>query len=193
MVDSQILHQDMAKLFLHSSKPTDKYKFFLKGTQLEQLADEYQVLFDKTQAVQAIARQKKERLVDLRDTMRQAHNAWREIEAVRNVGADIRKRKNELAWCHVVEIEKETQAAVNKQADEESTIERIGEKLAAAQKELDEATRALEQAEKEQTDDDAGEALNNELKEVTIKIREITAQISEARVRRSTFRVTLLA
>lgn len=102
----QILHQDMAKLFLHSSKATDKYRFFLKGTQLEQLMEEYTVLFDQTQALQAITRSKKDKLDELKENMKAAHAAWQEIEKAKNVETNIRKLKNELAWTHVVEIEK---------------------------------------------------------------------------------------
>lgn len=96
----------MAKLFLHSSKPQDKYRFFLKGTQLEQLLEEYQVLFHQTQALQQITRTKKDRLEELKEKMKEAHAAWKEIEQARNVESNIRKLKNELAWTHVVEIER---------------------------------------------------------------------------------------
>lgn len=95
----------MAKLFLHSSKPTDKYRFFLKGTQLEQLLEEYQDLLHKTQALRAIANSKKDRLEELKDKMKIAHTKWKEMENFKNVEQNIVKMKNELAWTHVQEIE----------------------------------------------------------------------------------------
>lgn len=36
-----ILNQDTARTFLNSSEPSDKYKLFMKGTQLEQIEAEY--------------------------------------------------------------------------------------------------------------------------------------------------------
>ena len=36
-----VLTQDMARQFLNSSTPSDKYKFFMKGTQLEHLDGDY--------------------------------------------------------------------------------------------------------------------------------------------------------
>lgn len=95
----------MAKLFLHSSKPTDKYRFFLKGTQLEQLLEEYQALFHQTQALRAITESKKERLGELKEKMKAAQSKWQEMERHKNVESTIVKMKNELAWTHVVEVE----------------------------------------------------------------------------------------
>lgn len=37
-----VLTQDMARQFLNNSTPSDKYKFFMKGTQLEHLDGDYQ-------------------------------------------------------------------------------------------------------------------------------------------------------
>ena len=36
-----VLTQDMARQFLNDSSPSDKYKFFMKGTQLEHLDGDY--------------------------------------------------------------------------------------------------------------------------------------------------------
>lgn len=59
---------------------------------------------------------------------------------------------------------------------------RIEQKLQAAQKEFDGAVAKLAEAEAAQNEDDAGEALTNELKQVTEKIKQITSQMSDARV-----------
>lgn len=39
-----VLTQDMARQFLNDSTPKDKYKFFLKGTQLQALKDDYSLM-----------------------------------------------------------------------------------------------------------------------------------------------------
>jgi len=38
-----ILNQEMSKRFLASTDPSDKYKFFMKSTHLEQMILDYQV------------------------------------------------------------------------------------------------------------------------------------------------------
>lgn len=46
-----ILTQDSARQFLSASNARDKYKFFMEGTQLQQLIDAYNVLTDKIEAL----------------------------------------------------------------------------------------------------------------------------------------------
>jgi chromosome segregation ATPase len=95
----------MAKMFLHSSKPQDKYMFFLKGTQLSQLYDEYGEILQQIDTIKRIVKSKKERLDDLKTVMNEAKSKWKKIEENKNVEITIKKLKNELAWTHVVEIE----------------------------------------------------------------------------------------
>lgn len=64
-------------------------------------------------------------------------------------------------------------------------------KLRAAERELEEAQARLTEAQTAQDDDSALERLNQEMKEVAAKIKEITSQMAEARV--SLVHVTLLA
>ena len=42
-----ILTQDNARMFLSASNARDKYKFFMEGTQLQQLNDQYSVMVEK--------------------------------------------------------------------------------------------------------------------------------------------------
>ena len=76
----------------------------------------------------------------------------------------------------------QTNEVVKKQTQEEEKIKKIEEKLQAAQKELEEATAKREEADAAQADDDAGEALLNEMEQIKAKIKDIMAQMSEAKV-----------
>ncbi len=55
-----VLTQDSARMFLSSNTPKDKYKFFTKGTQLQQLSDDYQTLSDKLDTIESILAPKKD-------------------------------------------------------------------------------------------------------------------------------------
>jgi len=79
--------------------------FFLKGTQLFQLHEEYAEILLQIDTIKRIVKQKKDRLDDLKTTMNEAKGRWKEIEENKNVENNIKKLKNELAWTHVVEIE----------------------------------------------------------------------------------------
>lgn len=115
----------MAKVFLHSSKPKDKYTLFLKGTQLAQLTEEYNSLWEQMQHLKAITDDKGARLKELKQKQREAQQAWKEIEQARGLEGQITLLKNELAWTQVVDIEKATEEAVKEQLDEETKLKRI--------------------------------------------------------------------
>lgn len=96
----------MAKVFLHSSKPKDKYNFFLKGTQLAQLTQEYNALHEQMNNIKHIVHAKGDRILELKQKMKETQTAWQEIEKARNVEVQIRQFKNELAWVLVEDIKK---------------------------------------------------------------------------------------
>lgn len=103
-----VLTQDMARQFLSNSSPTDKYKFFIKGVQLEQLDQDYKLLQESIEKIEAkLVTQKddlnvlKERaakgaarlaLSDRQDTLRQKirtygrQMAWAQVEEQERVG-----------------------------------------------------------------------------------------------------------
>ena len=110
--DCQILSQDTAKVFLHSSKPQDKYTFFLKGTQLAQLTSEYGALYEQMSGIKAIINTKASRLHELEAKFKEARNAWKEIERVQGVETQIRELKHTLAWTSVQDVERVSHCAL---------------------------------------------------------------------------------
>jgi hypothetical protein len=49
-----VLTQDTSRQFLASSKPKDKYQFFLNGTSLTQLSDEYETILESLKKTETI-------------------------------------------------------------------------------------------------------------------------------------------
>lgn len=88
----------MAKSFLNSSKPQDKYNFFLKGTQLAQLTDEYNAVAEKVTSCKQIIEGKGGRLKDLQQNMKEAEAAWKQMKNARDAEVKLRNVENELAW-----------------------------------------------------------------------------------------------
>ncbi|KAI0632484.1 P-loop containing nucleoside triphosphate hydrolase protein [Trametes polyzona] len=96
-----ILTQDSARQFLAASTPTDKYKFFLKGTQLSQLSEEYQICLENISQTYKVLKRKAEVIPDLEEAVNEAQARWQEAEkavAQKNKVDELRK---ELAWAHV--------------------------------------------------------------------------------------------
>ena len=93
-----VLSQDQARQFLSASHAKEKYDFFLKGTQLTQLSDEYQVISENIQNARDATVRKKERLPVLREAADRAHSKYREATQAREQQQKLLAFKNELAW-----------------------------------------------------------------------------------------------
>jgi chromosome segregation ATPase len=101
-----VLSQDMARQFLSTSSPAEKYKFFVKGVQLEQLDQDYRLIEESVDQIEEKLRsqiqdlgflasrkdaaKKKLELSDQHDSLR---------ERIRNFG-------NQMAWAQVEEVER---------------------------------------------------------------------------------------
>ncbi len=100
-----VLTQDNARQFLNESNAKDKYKFFLKGTQLEGLKGEYDLLRINTGSQRAKA---DKILEDIEFLRKEAEKAVAKAKQASNVDA-MRKRErlyaDQIAWARVEEEE----------------------------------------------------------------------------------------
>ncbi|CAO2656318.1 Nn.00g051210.m01.CDS01 [Neocucurbitaria sp. VM-36] len=113
-----VLTQDMARQFLNNSTPKDKYKFFLQGTQLENLNRDYQQIEQSLELMNAKAEVKeadlgvlRKRMEDLAGKARRAEN----LERMRAKEADI---AHQAAWARVEQEEADLAKA-------EAEVERV--------------------------------------------------------------------
>ena len=87
-------------------------QFFLRGTQLSQLADEYNICHDNIKATFKTLAQKKGALPDLRTAFRDATLRFEEAAMAREQKKKIDELKKELAWAHVKAKEEEMAAKI---------------------------------------------------------------------------------
>ena len=101
-----VLTQDMARQFLNSSNPSDKYKFFMKGTQLEHLDADYRQMEESIDLIDdQIMKIEKDVEIYREDadtkrklqTMSERHNTLR--FTIRDLG-------RQMAWAQVEEQER---------------------------------------------------------------------------------------
>ena len=101
-----VLSQDMARQFLNSSSPSEKYKFFIKGTQLEQLDYDYRMIeqaLDEMQHKLGFQQDAvKERKKDYKELQRKVQLAERQ----HNMRDKFRNLTRQMAWAQVDEQEK---------------------------------------------------------------------------------------
>jgi len=101
-----VLTQDMARQFLNSSSPADKYKFFVKGVQLEQLDNDYTILCDSLDLVDTQMEHIDEGCKILKDEARKAEEKLKKSDRQENIREKIRMYGRQMAWAQVEEQEK---------------------------------------------------------------------------------------
>ncbi|XP_053192059.1 structural maintenance of chromosomes protein 6 [Scomber japonicus] len=100
-----ILNQEMSKQFLHSKSETDKYKFFMKATLLEQMKRDYiHIKHTKTVTRQQVERQE-ECLKDLKQEFLQRKERYENLSSISEMKEVLENLKKAMAWCLVREKE----------------------------------------------------------------------------------------
>ncbi|KAK5107163.1 hypothetical protein LTR62_001688 [Meristemomyces frigidus] len=149
-----VLSQDMARQFLSNSSPSDKYKFFMRGTQLETLDNDYNQMEELLDSITAKLSGRTEDITVLEDRFKKAERKKQRLDDVRKIDEKIRKVHKQHAWAQVgEEEEKLARYTENVAAGHDAVREK--EEAAEASSGLydghdqahEAATHALEQAE----------------------------------------------
>lgn len=101
-----VLSQDMARQFLSTSSPAEKYKFFVKGVQLEQLDQDYRLIEESVDQILEKLKSKQQDIKMLKsrkDTTQERLEISDRHESLRN---KIRNIRNQMAWAQVEDQEK---------------------------------------------------------------------------------------
>lgn len=102
-----VLTQDMARQFLNHSTPKDKYKFFLQGTQLENLNRDYQQIEQSLELMNAKAEVKKTDIGVLRKKMEDLAAKARRAENLERMREKEKEIAHQALWAQVEEEEEE--------------------------------------------------------------------------------------
>ncbi|OKL63400.1 hypothetical protein UA08_02093 [Talaromyces atroroseus] len=145
-----VLSQDMARQFLSSSSPAEKYKFFVKGVQLEQLDHDYRLI---EESVDQIKEKLDARRGDLNILKADKEKAQRRLELSdqrNNLRLRVRNIRGQMAWAQVEEQEKRRDnidmdiAEIDRQIiAAESDVGNLDARYEAAQRELATASGVL--------------------------------------------------
>lgn len=101
-----VLTQDMARQFLSNSSPAEKYRFFVKGVQLEQLDQDYQLLEETIDQIESklVNRGDDIKVLEERASKAAARLALSDKQdSLRN---KVRSYSRQMAWAQVEEQEK---------------------------------------------------------------------------------------
>ena len=135
-----VLTQDQARQFLSGASPTDKYKFFVKGVQLEQLYNDYELLADSIAQTEATFADKRAQVVALRSRRDKAKEVLDIVGRQREVRKRIESLAIQMAWSQV-----EEQETLLRSINDE--VRHIDERYLGAQGQAAAASAAFEAAE----------------------------------------------
>ncbi|KAA8645522.1 DNA repair protein SMC6 [Aspergillus tanneri] len=137
-----VLSQDMARQFLSTSSPAEKYRFFVKGVQLEQLDQDYRLIEESADQIEEKLKNREQDIEVLRhrrDAAKQRLEISDQHESLRN---RLRNTRSQMAWAQVEEQEKLLYSV-------DAELTRIHDRVTAADAELHMFDTAIQEADAE--------------------------------------------
>ena len=181
-----ILTQDMARQFLNSSTPYEKYKFFMKGTQLEHLDGDYLIVEQNLDTIEQDLWKKQEDLKVFEDRAQKAKNLLAMCEQQDTLRDMISHLSEMMAWVQVEEQE-ERLAVFNRK------LSRTDEKIAASDIKAAGLSQAFTQTEQlSENADRALEASRNALVPLQEEKNQMKEEFGSLKAEALTLQVDLL-
>jgi chromosome segregation ATPase len=165
-----VLTQDMARQFLNHSTPKDKYKFFLQGTQLENLSRDYQQIEQSLEVMNSKADVKETDLGVLRHRMEELEKKARRAQQLESMRAREAVLAKQATWAHVQEKEVELQDAID-------GLEKVDNAIQDREKAVEEASELYERA------DQAYEAAKQTVTDITTELEPVSQVAMEAKAK----------
>ncbi|NWX41284.1 SMC6 protein, partial [Steatornis caripensis] len=134
-----VLTQEMSKHFLQSKNEGDKYKFFMKATQLEQMKEDYSSIMKTKENTCIQIEQGVERLQELKLLYCEKKKRYKSIGFVNDMRNHLEDLKHKMAWAVVGEMEKEIQPIKEGIIAEEGNTEKFVQKLEECRVKVNEA------------------------------------------------------
>ncbi|KAM4633403.1 structural maintenance of chromosomes protein 6 [Polymixia lowei] len=124
-----ILTQEMSKHFLHSKGEGDKYRFFMKATQLEQMKDDFVYIKATKHITEDKVEQHAECLKDLKRTYLEKEDRYKSLASLDDMNTKLEELQKQMAWALVTELEKELQPVREKLQSDHQATEKFDEKV----------------------------------------------------------------
>ncbi|KAM4867526.1 structural maintenance of chromosomes protein 6 isoform 1-T1 [Thomomys bottae] len=134
-----VLTQEMSKQFLQSKNEGDKYKFFMKATQLEQMKEDYSYIMETKERTKEQINQGEERLTELKRQCLEKEERFQSIAGLSSMKTNLEYLKHEMAWAVVNEIEKQLNAIRDNIKIGEDRAARLNRKMEEQQVRLNDA------------------------------------------------------
>ncbi|CAL8392025.1 unnamed protein product [Arctogadus glacialis] len=140
-----ILTQEMSKHFLHSKGEGDKYKFFMKATQLEQMKFDFISIKTAKQYTEEKVSQNGECLRDLKKTYLEKEDSYKSLSSLDDMQAKLEELQKQMAWCLVAEMEAELLPVRQKLKSDQLSTQKFDDKVEEWKNKVTEGERKYKQ------------------------------------------------
>lgn len=131
-----VLNQDTSRNFLNSSDPKDKYKFFLKATQLEQMSTDYQLIIEQQDIIKSTLDRKQETLPPMLRQVQQLEEKYKDIAQLKTMKEQVEELKKERVWAEVIDAEKKLGPLAREEENHKTKLPRYDEKVQTCEEEV---------------------------------------------------------
>ncbi|EXJ95687.1 hypothetical protein A1O1_00810 [Capronia coronata CBS 617.96] len=190
-----VLSQDQARQFLGSSSQGEKYKFFMKGVQLEQLDQDYRLIEEQQENIRAKIEDKLPDLDDLKKKYERAKNKQELSQKYDSMLDKARDLRRIMAWAQVAEQESIRDSYAALVQEEDAKIAQAEARLAeldnifqdsdraatAAREAFDAATEVVQRIQEEKNEEKARQdEIKKETNEAVAEQRSIRSVLKDA-------------
>ncbi|KAI8978840.1 P-loop containing nucleoside triphosphate hydrolase protein [Trametes punicea] len=180
-VDNPMNILTQGEQFLSASTPADKYKFFLKGTQLSQLSEEYQTCMENISQTAKVLKRKAEVIPDLEEAMAEARSRWQEAQKAVEQKNKVDELRKELAWAHVASKQDELTKQLTEVAHIKHRVEKCETQVKQAEADREACNQKVASLEEELDALGNVENLTRRKEELGVHIKANKAKLSQLR------------
>ncbi|XP_015750805.1 PREDICTED: structural maintenance of chromosomes protein 6-like, partial [Acropora digitifera] len=124
-----VLNQDTSRNFLNSSDPKDKYRFFLKATQLEQVSSDYELIIEQQAIIKNTLDKKQETLPAMQRQVLVLEEKYKDIAQLKTMKEQVEELKKERVWAEVIATEKQLGPLSKEEGDQKAKLPRYEERV----------------------------------------------------------------
>ena len=189
-----VLSQDMTRSFISAKDPSEKYKHFIKGVQLEQLDQDYHLINENARTMIPKLQLAKDEVDSKKQLLKQAKTKLKEAQYQHTLKEQSREVRRQIVWSMVVFDE-------GRLADKQRTVEQQNEKIQQLKIEVERLQQDFNQAddlwqEKNTKLEEAKTAKHNiidEKRQIMNGYDEVNADLEKANVEKREVRDTMYA
>ncbi|EPS40314.1 hypothetical protein H072_5870 [Dactylellina haptotyla CBS 200.50] len=175
-----VLSQDLARQFLSNSTDEDKYKFFMKGVQLDDLYALYQTMKSQQSTIENVLESKAEDIRELKEEKEAAEKKFRLLKQTEDLRNTLQELLLRHAWAQVSESEAVGEAVKEEIAGSEDTRKTLDNELEKANAAINEwDSKVAEARAAVESSSDRNNPLKEEKKEIEERLNKQSQKLTK--------------